>query len=227
MKKTISILGGSGFVGSHLVAELGRQGYRVRIASRHPERHRDLCVVPNVTVHACNILSYELNDFLSGSDIVINLIGVLNEERKGDFVRFNTDFPASVAQACQTLGIYRMIHMSALGADAGFAPSAYLRSKGNGEANLQRYSGEIDVTIFRPNVIFGPGDHFFNRLACLLKKIPFSFPLVSPHTRMAPVYVGDVCQAIAHSLNDRQCIGKSFELCGPKIYQFRELVEYT
>ena len=228
--KRIAILGGSGFVGRHLVAALTRRGHPTRVFTRRRSRSRSLLVMP-----ACEIVETDahvasnLEAHLAGCDVVVNLAGILNEH-SGAGNRFrdvHAELPGKLAQACRRHRIGRMLHMSALGVDAD-APSEYLRTKFHGEqAAHAAEAGGIAVTSFRPSVIFGPGDSFFNRFAGLLALSPLVFPLACPEARFAPVYVGDVVRAFLAALGDETTAGQRYELCGPRTYTLRELVAYT
>lgn len=228
--RKLGILGGTGFVGGHLVAELTRRRYRTRVLTRRRERHRDLLVFPTSELVEANVHDPDdLATQLEGCDAVVNLVAILNEgEHPGaDFRAVHVELPRKLISACHRLGIGRLLHMSALGARED-APSAYLRSKAQGEALVQAANGEaLAVTTFRPSIIFGPGDHFFNRFATLLRVSPLVFPLACPNARFAPVYVGDVARAFADALESKASFGSSYELCGPRVYTLRELVEYT
>ena len=228
--KRIAILGGSGFVGRHLVAALTREGCSTRVFTRRRSRSRSLLVMPvcelvETDVHAAS----NLDAHLAGCDAVVNLTGILNEHsRIGDRFRdVHAELPGKLVEACRRHGIGRMLHMSALGADAD-APSEYLRTKFRGEqaAHAAEAAG-IAVTSFRPSVIFGPGDSFFNRFAGLLALSPWVFPLACPQARFAPVHVEDVVRAFLATLGDGATAGQRYELCGPRTYTLRELVEYT
>ncbi|MDY6941405.1 MAG: complex I NDUFA9 subunit family protein [Pseudomonadota bacterium] len=230
-KRDICILGGTGFVGHHLAQVLCNRGHRVKIFSRHPQRHRDLNVLPNAKVVAA-----ELNDesalaqAFSGSDVVINLIGILNERgHDGSGFRLaHVELPARLSRAAAKAGVKQFLHMSALGADSARGSSDYLRSKGEGEQQVRLNAGDrTAVTIFRPSVIFGPGDAFINRFAGMLRLIPFAFPLPTPDTRMAPVYVGDVVTAMADCIDRRDTHDQRFSLCGPKIYTLKQILQFT
>ena len=228
--KRIAILGGSGFVGRHLVAALTRRGHPTRVFTRRRSRSRSLLVMP-----ACEIVETDahvasnLEAHLAGCDVVVNLAGILNEH-SGAGNRFrdvHAELPGKLAEACRRHRIGRMLHMSALGVDAD-APSEYLRTKFHGEqAAHAAEAGGIAVTSFRPSVIFGPGDSFFNRFAGLLALSPLVFPLACPEARFAPVYVGDVVRAFLAALGDETTAGQRYELCGPRTYTLRELVAYT
>ncbi|MCG8434270.1 MAG: complex I NDUFA9 subunit family protein, partial [Gammaproteobacteria bacterium] len=132
-----------------------------------------------------------------------------------------------VVSACRKAGVNRLLHMSALNADAASGPSIYLRTKGEAEGLvLTQGGGEIDATIFQPSVIFGPEDSFVNRFAALLNLMPLVFPLACPNARFAPVYVGDVAEAFIRSIDRRDTFGKRYQLCGPEAFTLKELVAY-
>lgn len=225
----ICILGGSGFVGSHLVARLARDGHRIKVLTRRSERHKDLLVLPTVELAEANVHDLEaLKREFTGRDVVINLVGILNaKQRDGSgFYTAHVEFPRKVIEACRAAGIKRLLHMSALGADAEQGPSHYQRSKGQGE-RLALSADDLHVTAFRPSVIFGPGDSFLNRFGGLLKISPGFFSLPCGGARFAPVYVGDVAEAFARAIDNPACHGKSYELCGPREYTLKELVQYA
>jgi len=223
----ICVLGGTGFVGAHLVPRLVNLGYSVRVPTRRRERHRGLLVMPQVELRQYSDLSLDsLQAQLSGCDAVINLVGILNGTEEA-FQKAHVELPKTVIEACQNLGIKRYLHMSALNADADEGPSLYLRTKGAGEdaAHAGAEHG-ILVTSFQPSVIFGPNDSFFNRFAALLKMGPV-LPLACPKARFAPVYVNDVVKAFVAALERPDTAAQRYELCGPKVYTLQELVQYT
>jgi uncharacterized protein YbjT (DUF2867 family) len=229
MHNKICILGGSGFVGKAIVARLSKRGCSVRVLTHRREDHRDLLVLPGVEliqadIHQPSILAHYFRD----RDAVINLVGILNERRDNGlgFRRVHVDLAEKVVHACQQNGVRRLLHMSALHADAKQAPSYYLRSKGEALALVHAARG-LDVTSFCPSVIFGPGDSFFNRFAELLRFMPGLMPLACANARFAPVCVSDVADAFVHALDDPACYGQRYALCGPKEYTLRQLVEYT
>lgn len=222
---SVCILGGSGFVGRHIVGRLSARGYAVRVPTRSRERAKALCVLPTVEVVEASVSDPAgLAECLRGMDAVINLVGILHETRRGDFHGAHVELPRQVVQACTRLGIRRLLHMSALGADPN-GPSAYFRSKGEGEAIVRAAGRELAVTIFRPSVIFGREDSFLNLFAQLIR-LPF-LPLANPDARFQPVFVEDVAHAYAESLANSATFGQSFELCGPDVYTLRELVEFV
>jgi NADH dehydrogenase len=228
MKTTsVCILGGTGFVGRHLVNRLAAEGVRCRILTRRPHRHRDVGVARGSTLVEANVHDRaELVRQFAGQDAVVNLVGILNEGGGESFRRAHYELPLSVLAACQTAGVPRLLHMSALNADAQRGTSEYLKTKGAAEDYLHANAGAVAVTSFRPSVIFGPDDSFFNRFATLLR-IPGPFPLACPKARFAPVYVGDVAEAFARTLDDSATFDQRYDLCGPRVFTLRELVDYT
>jgi NADH dehydrogenase len=242
--RKVCVLGGSGFVGIHLVNKLVVAGYSVRVPTRRREHAKTVAVLPDVEVVEANIFDpVDLDRHFAGMDAVINLVGILNESGagQGSFHEVHVELPRKIVQACAASGVKRLLHMSALNASTA-APSAYLRSKGEGEAvvleagvphgkneNLScddpgfvRGNG-LEVTTFRPSVIFGREDSFLNKFAGLLKIAPV-LPLASPQARFQPVFVEDVAQAFVASLGNPATFGQSYDLCGPKAYTLRELV---
>ncbi len=228
-KPGICLLGGTGFVGRHLAARLALQDMDVKILTRSTARHRDLLVLPGVALVAANIQDPKtlLREF-SGCHTVINLVGILNERghRGTGFEQVHLELVRKIIGACESSGVVRLLHMSALNA-AEDAPSHYLRSKGQAAKRVLEAQGRLHATVFEPSVIFGPGDSFINRFAALLKMTPGVFPLACPRARLAPVYVGDVVEALVRSLSLRASFGQRYSLCGPQIYTLRQLVRYT
>lgn len=227
--KRVCILGGSGFVGSHLATRLSNRGIACRIVTRHPQRHARLAVNPQTQLVRANIFDpRSLAEQFKGCDAVINLIGILNEDRSNSFRRMHVDLVDRIIDACNAAKVGRLLHMSALHADEASGSSLYLRSKGEGANRAHTHgSASMRVTSFRPSVIFGPGDSFFNRFAALLKLSPFPFPLACASAKFAPVYVGDVAEAFSRALDNPVTYNRHYDLCGPRIYTLRELVEYT
>jgi NADH dehydrogenase len=230
-KNTICLLGGTGFVGYHLAHRLTHHGYTVNILTRRRERHRELLVNPAIRLIETNVYNtYELRQNFSVAGAVINLIGILNERtaKEGSFARIHAELPGLIADAAAAAEVPRLLHMSALHADAAEPHSRYLKTKGEGEDRVHAAANrDLRVTSFRPSVIFGPGDSFFNRFAALLRVSPLFFPLACPDSRFAPVYVGDVAEALSVALADNATSGQRLELCGPDSYTLQELVVYT
>ena len=223
-QRQIAILGGAGFVGSSLVAKLDAAGYKIKVITRRRESAKHLILLPNVQVIECNIINtYGLKDALKGCDAVINLVGILHESGKQSFEAMHHQLPRRLAQLCEELGIERLIHMSALQAN-NHAPSQYLRSKAAGEAAVSEFNKKLAITIFRPSVIFGRGDHFVNLFAMLIKLSPF-IPLAKPNAKFQPIWVEDVAQVFVNALENTVTHGKIYELGGPNVYTLRELVQ--
>lgn len=228
--KNILLIGGSGFLGSHVARRLAAQGHSLTVPTRHRERARHLIVLPTVEVVETDVHDEAcLAELVAGQDAVINLVGILHS-RYGlpygpDFARAHVELPRKIATACRAAGVRRLAHVSALNADVN-GPSQYLRSKGEGEAVLRAAGEALDLTIFRPSVIFGADDAFLNLFARLQRLVPV-MPLGNPKARFQPVYVEDVAQAIVASLDRRDAVGQAYCCCGPRVYTLAELVRYV
>lgn len=221
----IVVLGGTGFVGSHLVPRLAAQGLSVTVLSRNRERHRELAVLPTVRVVSADVYDPKvLAAHFQDADAVINLVGILNETGfdGSGFRRAHVELTRLAIEAMKTAGVSRLLQMSSL--RAGEGESWYLKTRGEAEAQVK--ASGLDWTIFRPSVIFGRGDGLFNRFAMLLKLAPV-MPLARAEARFAPVFVGDVCAAFERALADRATIGQTYELGGPDIVTLREVVTMT
>ena len=215
----VLVLGGSGFVGRHLVATLVRRGVRVTVPSRHRERAKHLILLPTVDVVEADINQRGVLDRLAkDQDAVINLVGILH----GDFQRAHVEIPMTVIAACRVAGVERIVHMSALGA-APDAPSEYLRTKAMAEQAMLD-ADDRHVTVFRPSVIFGPEDRFLNQFSEMAKWLAV-LAVPCPNARFQPVYVGDVARAMAVSLEDTETFGQKYDLAGPREYKLKQLVE--
>lgn len=228
-KLNICVLGGTGFVGTRLATRLSDGGHRVTVLSRDRERHKELRVVPSVEVENCDVYNAaELSERFRGHEVVINLIGILNESGfgGGGFRRAHTELTRRALQAAKSAGVTRFLQLSSLRADPK-APSYYLQSKGEAERVIQSQCGALDWTIFKPSVMFGPGDSFLNRFAALLAAIPLVFPLARPNARFQPVYVDDVIEAIVKCIYGGACSHQTYELGGPRTYRLREIVEFV
>ncbi len=226
MIESVCILGGSGFVGGHLVNRLRAAGLHCTVATRRPHRHREL-QLGGVRVEGVSQFDrLELTQLFEGHDAVVNLIGILNHGLGGRFEAVHVGIASAAAESARAAGVQRLLHMSALNA-APDGPSEYLRSKGRAELAVRKAAEpDVGVTLFRPSVIFGPDDSFFNRFAALLR-LPGPLPLACPEARFAPVYVGDVAEAFLRALREPHTAGQIYELCGPREMTLREVVEYT
>lgn len=221
----VVVLGGTGFVGRHLVPRLAAQGARVTVPSRNRNLQRELIVHPQVRVESIDVQSDDaLARVLDGADAVVNLVGILNEPGRGGrgFERAHVGLTRRVIAACQARGVRRLLQMSAL--NAGRGRSHYLRTRGEAEAAV-RESG-LDWTIFQPSVIFGPGDGLFQRFRALLAIAPV-LPLARARAKFAPVYVGDVVDAFARALPDAATHRQTYELYGPEVMTLAQIVRYT
>lgn len=226
----ICVLGGSGFIGRHIVEQLVKLGHFVVVPTRRRERAKHLITLPTVDVVEADIHDQAaLARLLRGCDAAINLVGVLHS-RKGspygpDFAAAHVELPKKILAACASVGVPRLLHMSALKA-APDAPSQYLRSKADGEMAIIAARGQIAATIFRPSVVFGPEDKFLNTFACLQKSLPVMV-LACPQAKFQPVYVEDVAAAFVRSLEHDESHGRAYDLVGPRVYALRELVAYA
>jgi uncharacterized protein YbjT (DUF2867 family) len=233
---SVLVVGGSGFIGRHLVASLAAAGLRVTVPSRRRERAKHLILLPTVDVVQADVMAPGVLERLcAGRQAVYNLVGILHgragrRDERGpndygpDFARMHVELPQAVVTACRAAGVPRLVHMSALGA-APDAPSEYLRSKGIGE-KVVLAADDLDSTIFRPSVVFGPEDAFLNRFALFARFAP-AIGVPCPDARFQPVYVGDVARAMHFALEEPETRGKAYELCGPRVYTMKEIVEFA
>ena len=223
--RRIVILGGTGFVGSHLVPRLHADGHTITVLSRNREQHRDLGVLPRTRVVTADIHDPDaLRKELAGADVCINLVGILNERGNdgSGFRKAHVELTASAIAACESAGVARYVQMSAL--RAGEGESFYLKTRGEAEARVT--ASRLAWTIFRPSVIFGPGDGLFFRFASLLRIAPV-LPLARANAKFAPVYVGDVAEAFARAIAHPHTTGHVYELFGPQTIALGELVRWT
>jgi uncharacterized protein YbjT (DUF2867 family) len=222
----VTVFGGSGFVGRAVVAALARENYRIRVAVRQPNTAGN--VQPfgfpgQIHPVQANLRFPEsVERAVRGAAAVINLVGILQPGRKQTFEAVHAEGARCVAQAARGAGA-RLINMSALGADLA-SESSYARSKAEGEAAVR--AAAPDAVIFRPSVIFGPGDSFFNRFGSLARMLPV-MALAGAGARFQPVYVGDVAEAITRAVRGEVAGGRAYELGGPEVRTLRELVEYV
>jgi uncharacterized protein YbjT (DUF2867 family) len=227
----VCVLGGSGFVGTELVIRLVRAGHWVRVPTRSLRRVQQLRVLDTAELRVANVHDPRvLGQLFAGCDAVINLIGILNPGSGASFEAVHTGLAARVMAAARPAGVRHLLHMSALGADE-HGPSRYLRSKGAAETHLRAATladpSHPTVTIFRPSVIFGPGDSLTNRFAELLRLSAGWLPLARAGARFAPVSVFDVAEAFLRALTRSSSRGATYELCGPEVVTLEEIVRRT
>jgi NADH dehydrogenase len=227
--RSVCVLGGSGFVGTQLCAALARSGWRILVPTRNPSRAQHLAMVPTLRLVGADVHDPgQLATLCERQQAIINLVGILNEPgRDGSgFRRVHTELARKLVAACRRSGVTRLLQVSALNADADRGVSHYLRSKGMAERIIREESGDVlRWTLFRPSVIFGPGDDFVNRFAGLLRMIPLCLPLARPGALFAPVWVEDVVAALMRALDDEATAGECYQLCGPDRLKLREIVQ--
>ena len=226
----ISVLGGTGFVGHALVERLVADGHAVTVISRNSARHLDRSLPPNAAMRDCN--EYDVTALahaIRGSDVVVNLVGILNEtggygrnDSGRGFARAHVELTRNVIAACNASDVPRLLQMSAL--NAGRGRSHYLRTRGAAEELVKASS--LDWTIFQPSVIFGAGDGLFCRFAALLKIVPV-LPLARAPAKFAPVWIGDVVEAFVRTLTDERSMRQSYELYGPEVVTLAQIVRMT
>ena len=225
-QKIIAIFGAGGFVGKHLMRQLTKLDYRIKVATRNPYLKGYLKPLGNpgqIELFKTNIFNpKDIKIVLKDCDFAINLVGILNETRKQKFEQIHSQFPHLLSKLCNEIGIKNLIHLSALGVKEKHK-SKYMQSKLLGEKNIQE--NFKPSVILRPSVIFGPEDKFFNTFASLAQFFP-ALPLVGGgKTKFAPIYVGDVAKAIVKTLEQNNSEPKIYEIGGPENYSFKELME--
>ena len=223
----VTVFGGSGFIGRHVVRLLAEKGARVRVAVRHPNNAlflKPMGEVGQIQLIAANLTHEEsVHRAVEGADAAINLVGILAEGGHQSFEGLHAQGAETVARVCAEAEIGRLIQVSAIGASRR-SQSKYARTKAKGEEAVKE--AQPNATILRPSIVFGPEDEFFNRFAAMARISPF-LPLIGGgHTRFQPVYVEDVAQAAVNALQKPAAQGEIFELGGPRVYTFREILEF-
>jgi uncharacterized protein YbjT (DUF2867 family) len=225
-KKIVTIFGGSGFIGRYLVRALAPTGAAIRIASRSAN-HASLCKsmgeVGQIAICSCNVRDKEsIQEVISGSTAVVNLTGILYQRGLQNFDQIHREAPTHMASIAADAGVKTFVHISAIGANPK-SVALYSKSKGEGEAEVRRVFR--DATIIRPSLLFGPEDDFFNRFGAYSQFLP-ALPLIGGgNTKFQPVYVCDVAQSIIWSLQNKEARGQTYELGGPRVMTFKELME--
>jgi uncharacterized protein YbjT (DUF2867 family) len=228
--QNILVIGGSGFIGGHLVAAFVKEGRQVTVPTRRRERAKRLLLLPTI-----DVVEADINDdatlarLVAGKDAVINLIGILHGDSGKPYGKAfdaaHVKLPQRIVAACRKAGVTRLLHMSALGAESG-GPSMYLRSKAAGEMAIEAGGdgpAPIATTIFRPSVVFGPDDHFMNLFATMQRWLPV-VPLGRANALFQPVWVQDVALAFKATLDDPESFSSIYELTGPRVYRLGELM---
>lgn len=223
----VTVFGGSGFVGTQVVRALAKRGWRVKVAVRRPHLAQDLRVngdVGQIQPVRCDITRpADVEAALKGSTAAVNLVGLLFEAPGRKFATAHVQGARTIAEACAASGIERFIHISAIGADAG-SEAAYGRTKGEAEQAI--LAALPTATILRPSIVFGAGDGFLNRFASMATTSP-ALPLIGGgKTKFQPVYVGDVAEAVARAIVLPQARGQTYELGGPAVWSFKDILHY-
>ncbi len=226
-RSVATVFGGSGFIGRYVVRRLAQRGYVVRVAVRDPVGAGFLkpmgAVGQVVPLYASVLNNGTVQWAVQGADLVVNLVGILAERRSGEFQAIHAEGAERVAHLAATAGVFRLVHLSAIGADPA-SPSHYGASKAAGEQAVRQQFPA--VTILRPSIVFGPEDQFFNRFARMAQFAPV-MPVIAGKTRFQPVYVGDVADAVIAALGRAEAAGGLYELGGPAVWTFREVLAYV
>ncbi len=225
-RRVATVFGGSGFIGRYVVKRLAAEGYVVRAAGRDTEKAMVLrpmgAVGQIVPLYAPVTRRPDVARAVADADVVVNLVGILAERRAGDFQRIQAEGAGNVAQAAAAAGVRTMVQISAIGADPA-SDSQYARTKALGEqAVLAAFAG---ATVLRPSIVFGPEDQFFNRFAGMAQWLPV-LPVIEGATKFQPVFVGDVADAVIAALGRPDAAGRTYELGGPEVWTFREIMAW-
>jgi NADH dehydrogenase len=226
-RQVATVFGGSGFLGRYVVKRLAHLGYVVRVAVTDPEGAlflKPMGAVGQVVPLYANVTNDGLVErAVEGADAVVNLVGILAERKAGDFERLQHEGAGRVARHAAAAGVAHLVQISAIGADPA-SPSGYASSKGRGEQAVR--AAFPAATVLRPSLVFGPEDQFFNRFAGMARLSPI-MPVISGSSRFQPVYVGDVADAILAAVARPDAAGKLYELGGPEVFTFRDLLAYV
>jgi uncharacterized protein YbjT (DUF2867 family) len=227
MASLVTVFGGSGFLGRHAVRALAQTGVRIRVAVRRPNLAHYLPpmgTVGQIQLVKCNVRDADaVARAVQGADAVVNLVGILYARGAQSFTAIHAEAAETIATAARQAGATGFVQVSAVGADEN-SPPAYARSKAEGERLVR--NAFPDATILRPSLLFGPEDNFFNQFANLARFLPL-LPLIGGgHTKFQPAFAGDVADAVAKCVSDPTTRGKTYELGGPTVYSFKQLLEF-
>jgi uncharacterized protein YbjT (DUF2867 family) len=226
-RSVATVFGGSGFIGRYVVKRLAQRGFVVRVAVRDPVHAyflRPMGVVGQIVPLGAPISDEAaVTRAVNGAQVVVNLLGILAERRRGDFQRVHAEGAGRIARLCAAARVLRLVHISAIGADPN-SPSRYGATKAAGETSVRQNFPA--ASILRPSIVFGPEDQFFNRFARIAQSLPI-MPVICGETRFQPVYVGDVADAVMACLGRADTAGELFELGGPRVCTFREILAYV
>jgi NADH dehydrogenase len=220
--RVISVFGGSGFLGSKLIKSLEDKAVKIRLFTRNKLKVKFLKPSPKFEIIEINN-KVNLEEVLDGSDIIIDLIGILHESKKSSFDKIHAKRLKKIAKIASSSGVKRFIHVGALGSSIN-APSKYLQSKAKGEKYIKKECINCSWTIFKPSIIFGKEDKFINLFYKIIKYLPVVL-LISPYAKFQPIFVNDVVDIIIKSIDDKKTFNKSYDLGGPKIYSFLEILK--
>ena len=224
----ITILGGTGFIGSQLCAKLSPLCDKIHVLTRNTEANKDLKLIPNLEIIQANVSDDRtLNSMFASSDIVINTIGILNESgRDNTFYNLHYELTKKVSNAIKINKVKRYLHISSLNADPR-AISQYLITKGLAENYIRDNTNNFcNTTIFRPSIVFGEDDSFFNKFSTILKFLPI-FPLACPDSKFMPIYVNELTDFMVSAIRDNTTYGQKIDVTGPNEYTFRQLIDIT
>jgi NADH dehydrogenase len=226
--RLVTVFGGSGFLGRHVVRALANDGWRVRVAVRRPNvAHflKPMGRVGQIQILRTNVRNdAQVEAALRGADAAINLVGILAQRGRQRFDALHVEAAGRIAGAAKAMGTARLVHFSALGASEK-APARYFQSKAEGESAVR--ANYPEATIVRPSLVFGPEDQFFNRFAALARFLPILPLYGGGKTRFQPVWVGDVAHGVAAILHQHGSAGKTYEFVGPEVMTFREVMEFV
>jgi uncharacterized protein YbjT (DUF2867 family) len=220
--KTVSIFGGTGFIGTELIHHLATKNININVFTRTLSKANKFKTLPRIKLIEINH-SADIAELLNKSDVVINLVGILHETKSLKFSSVHKDWVNKIAKATEKNNISHFIHIGAIQSIKN-APSLYLKSKYDGEEEIKRILKKQPWTILRPSIVFGKGDIFINLFRKMVAYLPVIF-LVSPDAKFQPIYVIDLVDIIIQSINDKKSFGKTYNVAGPKVYNFIEIVK--